>query len=57
MEIMVRRSTVEVALVADATAITNAGFAKLGYLHGMRDKRDLTYRRPLDLEDHGHERW
>jgi SnoaL-like domain len=55
--IMVRRSTVEVALVADATFITNPKFSEWGYLAGMRDKRDLSYVRPLDMEDHGHARW
>lgn len=55
--IMFRRSTVEVALEADATFITNEGFAKLGYLKGMRDKRDLSYHRPLTMEDGEHERW
>lgn len=55
--ILFRRSTVEVALVADATCITGAGFAKLGYLRGMRDKRDLSYHRPLTMDDGAHERW
>ena len=55
--ILVRRSTVEVALVADASFITHPGFAKLGYLKGMRDERDLSYRRPLTMADEGHERW
>ena len=55
--IVVRRTTVEVALNADATFITNPEFAQFGYLSGNRDKNDLTYARPLDLEDHGHRRW
>lgn len=55
--IAIRRSTVEVALVADATFITSPAFAEFGYLAGMRDKRDLSYRRPLTMEDEGHARW
>jgi hypothetical protein len=55
--IVVRRSTVEVALVADATFITSPKFAEFGYLLGMRDKSDLSYRRPLTTEDEGHKRW
>ena len=55
--IAVRRSTVEVALVADASFITGPKFKEFGYLAGMRDKRDLSYRRPLGMEDYGHERW
>lgn len=55
--IVIRRSTVEVALQGDASLITSPAFAKLGYLKGMRDQRDLSYRRPLTMEDEGHERW
>lgn len=49
--IVLRRSTVEVALAGDATNLTSADFAKLGYLKGLQDKRDVTYQRPLTLEE------
>ncbi len=55
--IVIRRSTVEVIMQGDASIIASPDFAKLGYLKGMRDKRDLSYRRPLTMEDEGHERW
>lgn len=55
--IVIRRSTVEVIMKGDAAIISSPGFAQLGYLKGMRDQRDLSYRRPLTMEDEGHERW
>ena len=55
--IVIRRSTVEVIMKADASIITSPEFAQFGYLKGMRDKRDLSYRRPLTMKDEGHERW
>jgi SnoaL-like domain len=55
--IVIRRSTVEIIMQSDASIVTSPAFASLGYLKGMRDKRDLSYRRPLTMADEGHERW
>jgi hypothetical protein len=55
--IVVRRSTVEVMMKGDASILTSPQFAALGYLKGMRDDSDLSYRRPLTMEDDGHARW
>jgi hypothetical protein len=55
--IVIRRSTVEVIMKGDASIISSPEFARLGYLKGMRDERDLSYRRPLGMEDEGHGRW
>jgi hypothetical protein len=49
--IVVRRSTVEVALEADASFLANPYFREMGFLNGLRDKRDVSYQRPLTLED------
>ena len=49
--IALRRSTVEVFMKADAAMITSPFFAKMGFLKGLRDKTDLSYKRPLTLED------
>lgn len=55
--IVVRRTTVEVALGGDASSLSAKSFSELGYLKSMRDKRDLTYDRPLTMEATAHERW
>jgi hypothetical protein len=48
--IVVRRSTVEVALVADATFLSQPYFTDMKFLNGLRDTRDASYQRPLTLE-------
>jgi len=48
--IAVRRSTVEVMFVADATVLQAPFFKDLGYIRGARDRSDLSYERPLALE-------
>lgn len=53
--IVVRRSTVEVAIVGDASFLCSDYFKRMGFVNGTRDKRDVTYQRPLTLE--GGERW
>ena len=57
-KIALRRSTVEVFMQADAAMLTSPQFAQLGFLKGKQDKSDLSYLRPLTLEDtpEGH-RW
>jgi hypothetical protein len=55
--IVVRRSTVEIALEGDATFLSKAYFRKMGFVNGMRDKRDVTYQRPLTLDETPADRW
>ena len=55
--IAVRRSTVEVMFIADASVLQSSFFAEQGYLKGTRDRRDLSYARPLTLETEAPARW
>lgn len=48
--ISVRRSTVELMVTGDASALQTPAFQRQGYLKGTRDRRDLAYERPLRLE-------
>jgi SnoaL-like domain len=50
-KIALRRSTVEVLMTADASILSMPAFTKLGYLKGMRDQRDVSYQRPLTLDE------
>ena len=50
-KIALRRSTVDVVLIGDASVLNLPVFAQLGYIRGTRDQRDVSYRRPLTLED------
>jgi hypothetical protein len=56
--IVVRRSTVEVAMEADASFLSHPYFLEMGFLNGRRDRHDLSYQRPLTLDEtpEGH-RW
>ncbi|GIX30677.1 MAG: hypothetical protein KatS3mg124_1149 [Porticoccaceae bacterium] len=49
--IALRRATVEVGLTADAAFMNSEYFRGMGFLKGLRDRRDLAYRRPLTLEE------
>lgn len=55
--IAVRRSTVEVMFVADASVLQSSFFKDTGYLVGTRDRSDLSYQRPLSLEAPAPARW
>lgn len=55
--IAVRRSTVEVMFAADASVLQSSFFKDTGYLIGTRDRRDLSYQRPLSLETPAPARW
>ncbi|WP_436790402.1 nuclear transport factor 2 family protein [Yinghuangia sp. YIM S10712] len=55
--IAVRRSTVELAVTADASLLQNPFFTKQGFVKGTRDDRDLSYERPLLLNTEPPERW
>jgi hypothetical protein len=55
--IAVRRSTVEASFAADATILQDPFFIAQRYLRGTRDRADLSYRRPLTLDDPAPKRW
>lgn len=55
--IALRRSTVETMFVADARVLQSPFFKEQGYHSGTRDRRDLSYERPLDLETPAPQRW
>src|SRR3954469_5389316 len=48
--IAVRRATVELAFTADARLLQSKYFLAQGYEHGSRDRRDLSYARPLTAD-------
>jgi ketosteroid isomerase-like protein len=55
--IAVRRSTVELAFTADASILQSTAFKAGGYPKGTRDRRDLSYLRPLTLDAEPPQRW
>lgn len=55
--IALRRSTVEVMFTADASVLQSSFFRGQSYVRGTRDRRDLSYERPLLLETPAPERW
>jgi SnoaL-like domain len=55
--IALRRSTVEVMFVADASVLQSSFFKEKGYIKGSRDRHDLSYQRPLQLEAEAPHRW
>jgi hypothetical protein len=48
--IAVRRSTVELMFTADASMLQSQIFIDQGYSKGLRDRRDLSYVRPLEID-------
>jgi len=54
--IALRRTTVDVLLAGDASILKAPVFRDQGYTRGMRDKTDISYQRPLTL-DETPERW
>ncbi|MGB8504650.1 MAG: nuclear transport factor 2 family protein, partial [Mycobacterium sp.] len=55
--IAVHRSTVEVMFLADASVLQSSFFKDTGYLVGTRDRRDLSYERPLSIDTPAPARW
>lgn len=55
--IAVRRSTVEVAGVIDASLLNHPYFRDMHFAKGARDKSDLAYARPLTLDTPAPETW
>lgn len=53
----VRRSTVEVMFLADASVLQSSFFKDTGYLVGTRDRDDLSYARPLTIDAPAPKRW
>ncbi len=50
-QIALRRTTVDVLLSGDASILNAPMFRDQGYTMGMRDKTDISYQRPLTLEE------
>jgi hypothetical protein len=55
-KIALRRSTVDLLLSADASILKAPLFIEQGYAKGTQDRRDISYQRPLCLEQTP-ERW
>jgi SnoaL-like domain len=55
--IAVRRSTVEVMFLADASVLQSSFFKDTGYAVGTRDRSDLSYQRPLTIGTPAPRRW
>lgn len=55
--IALRRSTVEGMFMADARVLQSTFFKDKGYLIGTRDRRDLSYERPLTMQTPDPARW
>jgi len=55
-KIALRRTTVDVLLSGDASILETAAFHDQGFAKGLRDERDISYQRPLGLEETP-ERW
>lgn len=55
-KIALRRTTVDVLLTGDASILKAPLFVEQGYGKGARDKSDVSYQRPLSL-DQAVERW
>ncbi len=49
-KIAVRRSTLELMLIADASMLQSKYFTDQGYIKGTRDRDDASYARPLTVE-------
>ena len=54
--IALRRSTVDVLIAGDASILKAPLFIEQGYSKGTRDRRDVSYQRPLSLDVKA-ERW
>lgn len=55
--IALRRTTVDVLMTGDASILSSELFKGLGYVKGMRDTRDVSYQRPLTLDETPADRW
>jgi hypothetical protein len=55
--IVVRKATVELMLVGDASILQSDLFRSLGYPRGSRDRADVSYVRPLRHDSSSGDRW
>ena len=55
--IALRRTVVDLTLTADASLVRDPGFSGRGYVKGMRDDRDISYQRPLTMDETLADRW
>lgn len=55
--ISLRRSTIDMLIAGDASILESPALRSQGYIKGMRDKTDLTYQRPLTLDETPADRW
>ena len=55
--IALRRTTVDVLMTGEASILSSEAFRQLGYVKGMRDRRDVSYQRPLTLDETFADRW
>lgn len=56
-KIALRRSTLDLLLAGDPAMLEDPAFKERGYVKGMRDKRDLSYQRPITLDETLADRW
>ncbi len=56
-KIALRRATVDLAFSADARLLQSRAFKGQAYPKSLRDERDLSYQRPLDLDEPPAEIW
>lgn len=56
-KIALRRTTVDFVMAGDASLLKAPVFTQQGYVKGMRDQRDVSYQRPLTLDETLAERW
>lgn len=54
-KIALRRTTADVVMTGDASLISHPAFS--GFIKGMRDKRDVSYQRPLSLDETLSDTW
>ena len=55
--ITVRRSTVDAVTTGDASMLHHPYFKAQGYIRGTRDRTDISYQRPVNLDGPAPDRW
>lgn len=55
--IVLRRSTLDLLVAGDPSMLQDPNFQERGYVKGMRDGRDISYQRPVTLDETLAERW
>jgi hypothetical protein len=49
--IVVRRTTVDAVCTGDASMLSHPFFKQQGYVSGQRDRTDISYQRPIEVDD------